>query len=260
MGLDLFTIDRRDRGFAVVTMARPDKLNAMNRQWFRELPEILAELDDDDAVRSCVLTGAGRAFSAGGDIEMFKELGDLRTYRSHLRAVYDAFHSLERAATPVIGAVNGIAYGGGTELTLACDLAIASVDARFAFKEVTVGLMPGYGVIRGPQVIGRRWTRRLAMTGEDIGAGKALEIGLVDEVVAADELMPRAIEIAAAIAANPPMAVSLAKQFINRDQQAPGQPESIEATALLFTTEDHKRRVDRFLEGDRPGKATLQTE
>ena len=113
-------------------------------------------------------------------------------------------------------------------------------------------------ILLSPQVIGRRWTRRLAMTGEDIGADKALDIGLVDEVVAAAELLPRALEIAGAIAANPPIAVRMAKQFVNRDQQAPGQPESIEATALLHMTDEHQSRVAGFLEGDRPAQDTLQ--
>ena len=257
MGYELFTVDRRDDGVAVVTMSRPHKLNAMNQQWFRELPAILHDLDAASGVRACVLTGEGRAFSAGGDMEMFEALEDLDAVRANLRLVYDSFHSVERAATPIVGAVNGIAFGGGTELALACDIAIASTAARFAFKEVTVGLMPGYGVIRGPDVIGKRWTRRLAMTGEDIGADKALEIGLVDEVVEPAELLPRALEIAGAIAAHPPTAVRMAKQFINRDQQAPGQPESIEATALLHMTDEHQRRVARFLEGHRPAKETL---
>ena len=255
--MELFAIERRDDGVAVITMTRPDKLNAMNRQWFRELPVVMSEIDGDTATRAAVLTGAGRAFSAGGDIAMFAELTDPIATRTHLKLVYEAFHAVERAATPVVGAVNGIAYGGGTELTLACDLAVASTEARFGFKEVTVGLMPGYGVIRGPQVIGRRWTRRLAMTGEDIGADQALAIGLVEEVVAPDLLLDRAVTIASAIAANPPLAVMAAKQFVNRDQQAPGQPESIEATALLFTTDDHKQAVTRFLDGARPAKRTL---
>ncbi len=145
----------------------------------------------------------------------------------------------------MIAAVNGLAYGGGTELTLACDLALAADDARFAFREVTVGLMPGYGLVRGPQVIGTAWTRWLALTGEDLTAAEALQIGLVQQVTAADELVGKAVALAARIAAHPPIAVQVGKQFLNRD--ANGITEAVEATALLFTTEEHKQRIDRFL-------------
>ncbi len=222
----------------------------MDATFFRELPRALDEIVTTHEAAVCVLTGSGSAFSAGGDIATFIELGDVTKTRRHLRLVYDAFHSVERAEIPVIGAVNGIAYGGGTEITLACDLAFASTAARFAFKEVTIGLMPGYGIIRGPQVIGRRWTRRLAMTGEDIDAETARRIGLVEEVHEPDQLMPRALALGEQIRDNADHAVRLAKQFINRDQSAPGQAESIEATALLFTTEEHRKRAADFL--DRP--------
>ncbi len=256
MQFEVFVVEIVEPGVAVVTINRPDKLNAMDRRFFHELPEVMALCDDDPGVAVAVITGAGRAFSAGGDIATFAELDSVPASRRHLRLVFDAFHSIERAQTPVIAAVNGIAFGGGTELTLAADLAIASEDALFAFKETTVGLIPGYGVIRGPQVIGRRWTRRLAMTGEEINAVKAMEIGLVEEVVHPDELMGAALDLAVMICENAPLGVRLAKQFINRDQGAPGQSEAIEATALLFTTEDHKERIDRFLNrerGPRPG-------
>jgi enoyl-CoA hydratase/carnithine racemase len=248
---EVFRVEMADDGVALVTMNRPDKLNAMDPRFFRELLAVMDSLDADAGVDVGVLTGAGRAFSAGGDIATFAEFGSMPEFRRHLRLVYDAFHSLERADTPIIAAVNGVAFGGGTEITLASDLAIASERARFAFKEPTVGLMPGYGIIRGPQVIGRRWTRRLAMTGEEIDATRAKEIGLVEEVVPHEDLLRAALALAGAIRANAPLGVRLAKQFINRDQGAPGQAESIEATALLFTTDEHKKRVADFLNRDR---------
>ena len=245
---DTFILDERDDGVAVVTMNRPDKMNAMSPTFFRELIAIMEHLDASDDVTAAIITGAGKAFSAGGDIASFAELKDMRAYRRQLRLVYDAFHRVERAEVPVVGAINGVAFGGGTELTLACDLAIASDRARFAFKEPTVGLMPGYGVIRGPDIIGKRATRYLAMTGRDVDAVRAREMGLVDEVVPHDELMDAALSLAGELSANAPLGVRVAKQFINRDQDAPGVPESIEATALLFATDDHKEGVAAFLE------------
>lgn len=257
-----FSVQRLDGRVAVVEMLRPERLSAMDRTFFDELPALLAELDDDEDVAACVLTGSGRAFSAGGDIATFKSLTDVHARRRHLRAVYDAFHAVEVASTVVVGAVNGIAFGGGTELALACDLVVCSSAARFSFKEVTVGLMPGFGVIRGPDVIGRPWTRRLALTGEEIGAGQALAIGLVQETTTPERLIDRSLELARSIASHDPLATSAAKRFVNRDTTS-GFLESIEATALLFAGEAHARAVDAFLsrsDRSRAGVAAESTE
>jgi enoyl-CoA hydratase len=233
-------------GVALLTMDRPAKLNAMDPAFFAELRDVMAALSADDSVRAAVLTGAGRAFSAGGDIDSFHDLaGDTTRVRRHLRLIYDAFCSVERCAVPVIAAVNGIAHGGGTELTLACDVAVASESATFAFREPTVGLTPGWGVVRGPEVMGRHWTRLLALTGRVIDAPTALRAGLVQEVVPAGGLVEHALDLAAEIAANPPLAVQVGKAFVNRDTTA-GFAESIEATALLFTTAEHRAAVDAF--------------
>ena len=236
MSYETFLVERRDDGVAVVTINRPDRMNAMNKTFFYELSAVFEDLDADDGVGSAVLTGAGRAFSAGGDIEMFESLTDTQAYRRQVKLVLKAFNDVEMADIPVIGAINGIAYGGGTELTLACDLAIASERARFAFKEVTVGLMPSYGVLRGPDVMGLRATRYLALTGRDIDAHRARELGLVDEVVAHDDLLDEAIALAAQIASNARFGVRYGKTFINRNQGYPGFRESVDATALLFDT------------------------
>lgn len=246
MARPAFDVAAHGAGVVLVTINRPDKLNAMDPAFFAELPVVLADLDADQSVRAAVLTGAGRAFSAGGDIASFGRLVDVAGYRAHLRLVFDAFHAVERSRVPVIGAVNGIAYGGGCELTLACDMVLASEQARFAFREPTVGLTPGWGVIRGPEVIGRHWTRWLALSGEVIDAHQALAIGLVQRVVPPDQLLPAALELAGRIAANPPLAVAVGKQLVNRTTTI-GFAESVEATALLFTTADHKRAVEAFL-------------
>jgi enoyl-CoA hydratase/carnithine racemase len=242
----LFSVDRHGDGTATVTMRRGEKLNAMNQALFRDLIAVMADLDADHTLTAVVLTGEGRAFSAGGDIATFAELTDIPASRDHLRLVYDAFCSLERSRVVVVGAVNGLAFGGGTELTLACDIAIASTEARFAFREATVGLTPGWGVIRGPDVIGRPWTKWLALTGEVIDADKALEIGLVQRVVPADDLIGDALDLARRIAVNPPLATAVGKQLVNRGT-TDGFTESIEAIALLFATDDHKRKVQDFL-------------
>lgn len=245
MTLETLIIDRPADGVALLTINRPDKLNAMNHAFFRDLTATLAALDADPDVRACVITGAGDAFSAGGDIADFQRLTDTAAYRRQVSMALTAFEAVQRCTTVVIAAVNGLAYGGGTELTLACDLALAADTARFSFREVTVGLMPGYGLVRGPQVIGTAWTRWLALTGEDLAAADALRIGLVQRVTAGHALVDEAVAVAARIAAHPSVAVQVGKQFLNRD--ATSVTEAIEATALLFTTDEHKQRIDRFL-------------
>ncbi len=251
---EVFRIERRGAA-AIVWLDRPEKLNAMAPVFFRELPEVLEAAAADPGTGAVVLTGAGRAFSAGGDIASFVGLADLAACRRHLRLVFDAFCSVERAELPVIGAVNGIAFGGGTELALACDLVLASDRARFAFKEATVGLMPGYGVVRGPDVIGRAWTRWLSFTGDEIDAAQALAIGLVQRVVPHDRLLDEAVELAGRIAANPPFAVRVAKSFVNAGGADRALADSVEATALLFSTDDHRQAVARFLERPRRDRA-----
>ncbi len=247
MTYEVFLIERGDDGVAIVTMNRPHKLNAMHRLFFEELLAVMAELTADDSVRACVLTGAGRAFSAGGDIETFPALADVAAARKHVRLVFDAFHAVERASIPVIAAVNGIAHGGGTEISLACDYVIASAEhASFALREAGHGLMPGFGLTRGAQKLGNPTIFRLAGTAEVIDARRAYDIGLAQEVVPHAQLIDRALELARAFAVNPPTAVDAIKRFLNRytDQ---GLNEAVETTALLFGTTDSQERVQTFL-------------
>jgi enoyl-CoA hydratase len=248
MALTTIDVTKREDRTALLTIARPEKRNAMNRAFFRDVHEVMADLDSDPNVIAAVITGAGEAFSAGGDIADFHALTDVRSFREQPRAALGAFSAIERAETVLIAAVNGIAYGGGTELTLACDLAVCSDRARFAFREVSLGLMPAYGLVRGPEVIGRPWTRRLAFTGEIIDAARAEQIGLVQEVVPHERLLDDALSLAARIAANPALAIGVGKRFLNRALQGDGLPEAVELTALLFSSEEVKSAVRSFLE------------
>lgn len=242
-----FDLRSTDSGVVVATMARPEKLNAMDQQWFAELTRLMQAVGrDGDEHRAVVLTGSGRAFSAGGDIDMFHDLdGDVTRVRPHLARVYEAFHAVETCAVPVVAAVNGIAFGGGTELALACDVVFAGSSATFSFKEASVGLMPGYGIVRGPDVLGRPWTRYLALTGRTVDADFAARMGLVQEVHADDDLIEAAIGLADEIAGNSPLAVQVGKAFINRGTET-GYAESVEAIALLFGTREHREAVAAF--------------
>lgn len=246
--LERFTIERPSDHVVELRMSRPEKLNAMDQLWFREFTHLMRSFGVDDDVRAVVLTGEGRAFSAGGDIDMFHDLqGDVQRVRPHLRRVYDAFHAAELCAVPVIAAVNGLAFGGGTELALACDIVLSAQSARFAFKEVEVGLQPGFGIIRGAQTIGRQWTNYLALTGRDIDAEQAHHCGLVQEVHPDEQLLEQALQLAREIAEKPALATQVGKAFINKDTTM-GFSESVEAIALLFDTDEHAQRVNAFRE------------
>ncbi len=246
MEYETITVERGD-GVATVIMDRPEKLNAMNRRFFDELPMVMSDLSADPDISAAVLTGRGRAFSAGGDIGMFPALmDDVAAVRPHLRAVFDAFHSIERASVVVIAAINGIAHGGGTEITLACDFAVASTEASFALREASLGLIPGFGLTRGPAVIGLPWITRLATTAEVISAETARDIGLVMEVTAPDELLERAHGLAASVAANSTTAVDTAKRFLRRNTDE-GLAMAVESTALGYFTDDAANAVQTFL-------------
>src|SRR3954447_457135 len=203
--METLRIDRRGDGTAVLTMDRPDKLNAMSQAFFAELPEAMRALDEDPDVRVCVLTGAGRAFSAGGDIGDFHALSGIDDYRRQVKSALEGFLSIERAETVMIAAVNGIAFGGGTEITLACDIAFASPAARFAFKEITLGLMPGYGLVRGPEVMGRAWTHWMTLSGAAVDPERAWGIGRAQRL--SDTRPDAARAWAAGMARPPPVAL-----------------------------------------------------
>jgi enoyl-CoA hydratase/carnithine racemase len=247
--VNTLSVERRDDGTALLTIRRPEKLNAMNRAFFAELPQAFKELDDDDTTKVCVITGEGRAFSAGGDIADFDALdGSIEASRRQVRSALDAFLAIERSETVAIAAVNGIAYGGGTELTLCCDIALASTHAKFAFKEITLGLMPGYGLVRAPEVIGRAQTHWLTLTGDTIDAAHAHRIGLVQQV--SENVVEAALDLAARIGQHPPSALRTAKRFINRNSPS-ALAESIEATALLMASPEQQARSRAFVSGGR---------
>jgi enoyl-CoA hydratase/carnithine racemase len=246
MGVDHLLIDVIGDGVAVITLNRPEKLNPLGWNEFAGLRAAMAELDSDQAVRACVLTGAGRAFSAGGDMEAFDEMPDTDASLSYGRAGMGALEAIERATTPVLAAVNGLAYGGGLELALACDIIFASDRATFAFKEISVGLIPPYGLLRAPAVCGRHWTARMALTGDAIDASRAEAVGLVQQVVPHDELMEVSVDLARRIAKQPLFAVRAGKSILNRELGSAGVAEVSATSALLASSAEHRQLVSDF--------------
>jgi enoyl-CoA hydratase len=204
-----------EEGYAVVTLSRPDKLNAGSPTMFRELAQVMNGFELEDEVRAVVLTGGGsKAFSAGAD------LGGMTMDRARdrywfIRQAHEAFEAIERLSKPVVAAVNGLALGFGFEIALVCDLLLASDKARFSLREMNHGLLPSVTVTRGLDIIGRRRIAWLAMTSEDITAEEAREYGFVNKVVPHEELESTSAELAAKLAGRAPIALAVTKRVLN---------------------------------------------
>jgi enoyl-CoA hydratase len=249
-----FVSVERDGHLATVTIQRPDKLNALNPTVLRELTAVFHELIEraaNDEVRAAILTGAGKAFVAGADIAEMATMNSIAA-----RRFADAGHRLgaliEGAPFPVIAAVNGFALGGGCELALACDFIYAADSAKLGQPEVNLGVIPGFGgTQRLLRRIGPARARELVYTGDMINAEQALAIGLVNAVVPASELLPRARETAQKIAARGPLAIAAAKRVILRGESldlAAANELEAQAFSTLFGSEDQKSGMKAFLE------------
>jgi enoyl-CoA hydratase/carnithine racemase len=208
-------------GIALITLNRPDKLNALNYDLIDRLMATLDRIETDAGVAAVILTGAGeRAFSAGADISEFSgsvRLGPMTAVRDFVRRGQAMTARLEAFRKPVIAAVNGLAYGGGCEITEAVHLAIASDQARFAKPEINLGMPPTFGgTQRLPRLAGRKRALELLLTGDPFSPQRALEIGLVNAVVPHDRLLPAAREFAARITRHSPLAVGSILSAVTR--------------------------------------------
>ena len=241
----------------ILTVNRPDKMNAISNELTSELSSLLDELEKDDKLRVLVITGAGdKAFVAGADIQELVDR-DARMGRRVSRERQEIFSRIENLPVPVIAAVNGYALGGGLELALACNIRVCSEKAQFGAPEVKLGIIPGDGgTQRLPRLVGLGRGMEMVLTGDFIDAQEAYRIGLVNKVVPPEELMNAAMELAQKIASRPPLAVRYAKEAVNRSQEgdkASGFALESYLHALTCTTEDKKEGVAAFLE-KRKGK------
>lgn len=249
---DHFAVELLDQ-VATIIINRPDKLNSMTSEFWGQLSGLFAELESGPDVRVVIITGAGdKAFSTGGDIVGFAETADICARRDFMKATMEGFAAIENSPLPVIAAVNGWALGGGCELTFACDIVIASETAQFGMPETGVGLIPGFGVLRAPSVIGRQWTKFMVFAGERLSADEAFRLGMVQRVVPAAELLPTAIELARKISAQAPVAVSSGKEIIGRGVDRGEARYAVEALAVLFSTRDAEEGFAAFKDRRRP--------
>lgn len=248
-------LDIKDKT-ALVTINRPDKLNALNHQTLTELKNVFQELRNNDDVYSVILTGSGeKAFVAGADISELNKLNMLEG-KKFAEFGQSVFNTIENFKKPVIAAVNGFALGGGCELALACHFRIASENAKFGQPEVNLGIIPGYGgTQRLARLVGSGRAMELILTGDMIDANEALRIGLVNKVIPAAELQAKVFEIAQKINSKGQQAIRLAIEAVNATDKMNLQ-DGLDFEAVLFAmccgTEDFKEGTSAFLEKRKP--------
>ncbi|MBR9989787.1 MAG: enoyl-CoA hydratase/isomerase family protein [Gemmatimonadetes bacterium] len=249
---DTILLDREADGIAIITVNRPDKLNALNAGTVRELDRVLREARDDDSIRVIILTGAGeKAFVAGADIAELSRMGPIDGV-SVSREGQATFRMIEALPKPVIGAINGFALGGGLELALACHIRIASTRAKFGLPEVKLGIIPGYGgTIRLPRLVGRGRALELMLTGDMIDTEEAYRIGLVNRVAEPEALLDAARVMARKMIANGPIAIALALESVDRGMSTTiDDAQVLESNlfGLLASTDDMREGMTAFLE------------
>jgi enoyl-CoA hydratase len=247
----------RKGSVAVLTLNRPDVLNALSTDLLVALRDTIRSLDGDGGVRALVLTGAGRAFAAGADIAEMRKMTPLEGERFS-RLGHEAFAALEALPIPTIAAVNGFALGGGCELACACDWIYAARRARFGQPEVNLGLLPGFGgTSRLVRRVGVAWAKELVLTGEPIGTEIGERIGLVNRAFEDPEaLLAAAIAAGEKIAEKGPVAVALAKRVMQEGQDADVRVAHAleqQAFGVVFASDDRGEGMDAFLE-KRPAK------
>lgn len=240
---------------AIIRVNRPQAMNALNEKVLAELSEAITQIQEESSIRVVIITGEGPAFVAGADIRamLSKNLDEIREFTSFGQ---DVMNAIDRLDKPVIAAINGFALGGGLELALACDIRLASSEARMGFPEVGLGIFPGFGgTQRATRLIGKGRASELIFTGDHISADEAASMGLVNRVVPAQKLMDEARQLAGRIAARGPLALAGAKKAINKALQVgldEGLDFELDEIVKTFDTEDQKEGMTAFIERRSP--------
>jgi enoyl-CoA hydratase len=240
-----------EANIGVVTLNRPDALNALSMDLLTELDRLLDEIRGDEKIRVVVITGAGRAFSVGADLREAQKL-DPEGVKNFIQFGQRLFDKIEAFDKPVVAALNGFTLGGGVELALACDIRVASEDARIGNPEVAVGLIPAWGgTVRLPKIVGRGKAAELILTGGQIDAKEAERIGLVNKTVTADELNSTVMWTAGTIATKAPIAVRQAKRILVKAVEASmeeGNAMMLDGCLICYKTEDLQEGVKAIFE------------
>lgn len=256
MGADSCVLFENEDGIGIVTINRPKALNALNKEVLVNLGKIMDEVAADSSVKVVIITGSGeKSFVAGADITEMQPLTAVEG-REFGRLGQAVNSKIEKLPQPVIAAVNGFALGGGCELAMACDIRIASENAKFGQPEVSLGIPPGFGgTQRLPRLVGKGRAKELLFTGDMIDATEAYRVGLVNKVVAPADLMDIARAMAQKITAKAPIAVQLCKVAVNEGLEMgleSGVSYEAEVFGLCFATEDQKEGMKAFTEKRKP--------
>lgn len=240
----------------IITINRPDKLNALNRETIKELGEAVKNAEQDESVKAIIITGSGeKAFVAGADIAEFYQYSADEARDLSQSGQNQLFYLVENTEKLVIAAVNGFALGGGLELAMACHIRVASSNARMGLPEVSLGVIPGYGgTQRLAQLAGKGKAFELISTAAMIKADDALAVGLVNHVVEQDELLNKCLEITKSASRNSTVAIAAAIRTINAGfvDGINGYEKEIEEFGNCFTTQDFKEGTAAFLEKRKP--------
>lgn len=258
MDFQVIKVEKKEKGYAIITLNRPDKFNAANGQLFGELTRAVQALDKDKAVGCIILTGQTfthpkkgtpyPVFSVGADVEQFAGIGKTEAGFDFIKVCFEPFKAIELAETPVIAAVNGVAFGFGFEIAGCCDMAFASQSARFALKEINHGALPAWCVTRGLEKYGKNLVAYLTMSAKELDSEEAKRLGIVVEVFKDDELLTKCEELAAGIAQKSTMAKTFIKTTLNRNALADYQ-EAERFMPAIFATEFMQGAFVRFREG-----------
>lgn len=245
-----------ENGILVVTINRPEKLNALNKEVIEELSQVLNEIYSNPDIKGAILTGSGpKAFVAGADISEFTGLRSEGGEALARKGQMEVFDRIENCAKPILAAINGFALGGGCELAMACHFRIASSNAKFGQPEVNLGLIPGYGgTQRLTQLIGKGRAMELMMTGNLIDANDASRFGLVNHITEPQDLLPKTKQILNTIISKAPLAVQKIIEMVNIAAigYSDGFEKEVNAFGELFGTNDMKEGVNAFLEKRKP--------
>lgn len=248
--MSVVVTEKKDK-VAVIKINRPEALNSLNGEVLQGISDAVDAAAADPEVEVLIFTGEGKAFVAGADIAAMSVMNEDQG-RDFGRLGASVFRKIETLEKPSIAAVNGFALGGGCELSMSCDMRIASEKAKFGQPEVGLGITPGYsGTQRLPRIVGKAKAMELILTGDVITAQQAAEIGLVNKVVAPESLMDEALALAAKITKNAPLAVRASKKAIQQGVEATMEDAidiEVELFAKCFTTEDQKEGMAAFVE------------
>lgn len=247
-------IIERENKISIITINRPQALNALNAKTISELSSAMDILNNDASCSVIIITGSGeKSFVAGADIKEFADFGSEKAEELARNGQNALFNKVENMKKPVIAAINGFALGGGLELAMASHIRYASENAKLGLPEVTLGLIPGYGgTQRLPKLVGKGLANEIIFSAKMISAIRAKEIGLVNEVYSLEELLPKTKELAEIIAKNSPMAIAKAIEAVNFYDSDSGFEKEIKFFGELFEMDDKKEGVSAFLEKRKP--------